>query len=512
MDEAKTISSITDTTDTIDSIGLKAAGIIAPSDPGSVTASMLAKMLQYIRYLDLPYSQRLELTFKYHNSTFGPFGIGPNIPKETLLALPFEPVPPRFYKYHVHSSFLANFWDSLIFVTIVFGVLALFLLAEWIVGKAMTLPAIIKKIRTALQNFFLMQFYNIFGDILLFLVLDLKDVNFTTTETVISFSFSILFLLIGCIILALHIYILVKFYIFRRKESWHSEIEGFSKRYEGSEVLFKQCKNHTFVSQGFLLIFVIRNCLFNLILALLPEEPLTQIILIFSMSVGMLIYLIVQRPFTSLVNLLQHLVCELILLIVNTCVLIMAQLNYEKEGSYEARDRLCEGVIYTSLIFSFVPQVFLAIKLAVAAFEWYKTSRKKPYQIPRKNVELRGKPTAQDHSSTSLDGSHELLNESSVELTTNQKISNMILPTGPSFQTREIGSQCDTSPQGKTHGKINILEQGRETYLDQHDLNFFRPQNIIHIVNNNKLQNMVKSNQSQTSIFRRRSKSSRKNL
>lgn len=469
---------------------------------------MLAKMLQYIRYLHIPYSQRLELTFKHHNSTYGPFGIGPKIPMETLLALPFEPVPPRFYKFSVHSSFLVNFWDSLIFMTIIVGILGLFLLFEWIVGKVMknlTLYPLVKKIRAALQNFFLMQFYNIFGDILLFLILDMKDVNLVTPETTISLSLSIIFLLIGLIIVGVHIYILIRFYTFRKKKSWASEIESFSKQYEGSDVLFKYVKNSSMVSQSFLLIFVIRNCLFSLILGLLFEQALVQIILISTMSVVMLIYLVVQRPFTDLVNLFQHVVFETMLLVVNICVLIIAQIDFEKEGSYQLRDRLCEAIIYTSLIFSFAPQVFLVIKLIVAVVAWYKTFSKKPYQISKKNIELKRRNMTQNPSSTSFDGQNESLNESSVGLTVNQNTSNISLATGPAQQKRETGLQYNTSPQG------NALKKFQADY-DQRDLDFFRPQNVVQIVNKNKSRNTIESNQSQTSIFRRRSKGARKIL
>ena len=53
FEDIKTINSITDVTQIVNSATLTAAGVVAPHDPGSVTASMLAKMLQYSRYLDI---------------------------------------------------------------------------------------------------------------------------------------------------------------------------------------------------------------------------------------------------------------------------------------------------------------------------------------------------------------------------------------------------------------------------------------------------------------------------
>ena len=378
--DIQAINSITDVTDTFDSTSLTAASVVAPQDPGSVTAGMLTKMLQYLRYLDIPYSQRLELTFKSHNSTYGPFGIGPQLPRETIMKMPMHPIPLRFMKFHVHSSFLVNFWDSLIFIAIILTCFVLFQIAEWSMTKLKqnSVPnPIVRKIRAVIQNFFFMQFYNIFGDVLLFLTFDLQTLSLESRETVISFCLSVIFLCIGFMIIAIHVYILLKFHLLRKKKSWILRIEGLYKAYEGSEVFFKHFKNKSIFSQSFLLAFVIRSCLFNLILALLSEYPLVQAILILILTLCILSYLLILRPFTSLVNLLQQIICELMFLIVNTCVFIITQLDFENENSFYTRDKLCDAIIYISLIFTFVPQVFLVIKIVIGVIEWY-NARKNP--------------------------------------------------------------------------------------------------------------------------------------
>lgn len=362
------------------------AGVVASSDPGSVTSSMLAKMLQYIRYMNLPYSQRLEKTFKFQNSTYGPYGLGPKMPLNLILELPFHEVPNRFWKFHVFSCFLINFCDSLIFLAIIFGVLLIVALVEWIATKIKqrrTFYPIIRLGRVSIQNFFIMQFYNVFGDIVMFIALDWKQVDLTNGDATLSFLLSIICLCTGCAIIGIHIYILMKFYKLRRIKSMASKLDKLSKEYEWSGVMYLHFKNNTFISQSFLLLYVIRNCLYNLVLVLLYDYPLIQTILIMSMSVFMLTYLLAQRPFTTLINQVQHIVYEIIFLLVNICVLIIAQMNFEKSGAYPMRDRLCEAVIYTSLIFSFIPQVFLGIKVLIAVIVWYQTSRSKSYKISR---------------------------------------------------------------------------------------------------------------------------------
>lgn len=458
---------MTDVTHKIDTVSLTAAGVIAPHDPGSVTAGMLAKMLQYSRYLDIPYSQRLEQTFKYHNSTYGPFGIGPKMPRELLLEVPLNPIPLRFLKFHVHSNFLVNFWDNLIFITIISGTLLILVLIEYTVvkikGKKAPYP-IIKNIRAALQNFCLMQFYNMFGDVLLFLALDLRRVTFDTRELTISFCISILFCLIGCIILVIHISILMKFFFFRKKESWASQFGEFSKHYEGSDVLFKHFKDNSFFSQSFLLIFVIRNLFFNLVLALLSEIPLAQAILIFSMTVSMFLYLLIQRPFKSVINLLQHLTCELIFLVVNVCILVLAQLKFENQGSYELRDELCEAIIYTSLIFSFVPQVFLALKLSAAALDWYKTSNNKSLQAQKnitKGTVIKRHRKTQDMPQH-LEYQKSTLDESSVGLNIPQNTSNLTSHLNDSSFINERDSPTQTRKKHLLNNNVNLTSQRQQ--------------------------------------------------
>ena len=525
LSAAKTISSITDATHKVDSATLTAASMLSSHDPGSVTASTLAKMLQYIRYIDIPFSGRLELTFKNHNSTYGPFGLGPKMSTETLLQIPFHPIPFRFLKFHVHSSFLVNFWDNMIFLAIIFSLLLVIVIIEWMLAKILKKSGpyrIIRILRTAVQNFSLMQFYNVFGDILLFVVLDLKEVSLVTAEARLSLFLSLLFLCIGCIIITIHTYVLIKFVQLRRKKLWQSRVENFSKQYDGMAVFFNHFKGNTFSSQSFLLLFVIRSCLFNLILGLLPEFPVLQALFILFLSVMMSAYLIFGRPFKTIVNLFQHITCEAIFLIVNTCVLIMAQLDFSKGDSYIARDHLCEVVIYSSLVFSFVPQTFLIIKVIIAAIDWFKTSRKKSSQsqMNSKNklsmkIQKRSAATKKlkyvEYPKNSLD-------ESSVDLTMIGNVSNNNIQvddspeikisdfqTGSSYNGKKKQSRSHRSlqQQAPTKSHMQTLEASHNQ-LDKKNLGVSKPQQAVNLSKPREQQtNIVENSRPQGRIARR---------
>lgn len=257
----------------------------------------------------------------------------------------------------------------------------------------------------------------------------------------------------------------MRFYTLRRNKSEISKMQELSKQYEGFGAMFMYFKDNSFINQDFLFLFVIRYCLFNLILATLSDYPLAQAILIMSMSALMLIYLLIQRPFKTIVNQLQHIVYEVIYLIVNTCVLIVAQINFENSGSYPFRDQLCEVVIYTSLVFSFIPQAFLGIKVMVAAMEWYRTSNNK---VSQQNLKDDPMPTVQkrirkENTTQFPKYQGQLLDESSAALSISHDSSNIYL-YNQEVSFNKPTSQLDISLQAnnKTSTDIIIPQQRQE--------------------------------------------------
>lgn len=405
---------------------LAVAEVVAFSDPGSAAAGILALMFQNIKYLNVSYSQRLELTFKYHNSTYGPYKVGPRMPLDLISNLPLHAIPARFLKFHVHSSFLINFWDNLIFLAILFGLLSLVAFIEWGVTKIKKKTvSSLRMGRAAIQCFSMMQFYNVLGDILLFAVLETQTKDLVNSETNLSFSLSILFLCIGSLILGAHLYILIRFSKFRKNPLWPSEIEEFSKKYEGSSVIFKHFKDSAFASQSFLFFFVMRSCIFNLTLAFLPDQPEIQISLILTFSAIMLMYLIAQRPFKTIVNLLQHITCEILLLIVNISVLMITHLKFENQGAYENRDQLCDVIIYTTLVFGYVPQVFLVIKVIVAVIEWRMSKKKSSQKQVKTDRNVKIQKRAHNGTPKFITYQNRGLNDSSVEISMAHNISGL---------------------------------------------------------------------------------------
>ena len=90
-------------------------------------------------------------------------------------------------------------------------------------------------------------------------------------------------------------------------------------------------------------------------------------------TMTMVTYLILAKPFKILVNLFQQLACQLILLTVNICLIIMAVEDSKFSGPSNLKESLGNVIILCSTIVNFVPPVFLVLKILDVAFRYYKT-------------------------------------------------------------------------------------------------------------------------------------------
>lgn len=76
----------------------------------------------------------------------------------------------------------------------------------------------------------------------------------------------------------------------------------FIKRWEECHVLFMGFKNKNHCTQSFLLVFISRIIVFNLIIAYFFEYPLAQAIMITTISILMLMYILIVKPFRREIN------------------------------------------------------------------------------------------------------------------------------------------------------------------------------------------------------------------
>ena len=115
---------------------------------------------------------------------------------------------------------------------------------------------------------------------------------------------------------------------------------------------------------------------FHLIIAYLYEHPIVQACLIVFIGLVLIVYLAICRPFRRIVNLFQLITYELIILIINLCVLALAIMDHNDDQDQEKRDLLANIIIYCNIAFSAAVIFYICIKLILGIRQVYKIYKK----------------------------------------------------------------------------------------------------------------------------------------
>ncbi len=354
--------------------GIVIVYVMSLVNPSIITIGLFEKMLQYIRYIDVSYSQELIKIFHDWDSSWLSLNFGIEIPDEIGDGSSYHRVPSIFSDYQVSGNFLQNFWEN----TMALGILGLLVSGLWgleyFVAKKNSQKSqklFSTRLRIMAQNFLISQFYIKCGDIIFFFVIQAKAFWKSTALSVSSLLISVVLVLITLAFLGFHFWLINKYQKFEKKKGF----EDFCKKNEGMKILFEKFKDSSMLSQSFLLIFVIKDLASSVVLTTLFISPLSQIVIITTMNVLMIIYLIWKRPFREIIDGIEQLVYESLLLCANLCVFILAI----SDG--EARvEKVSRAIIIINIIFNFCAIVFLLIGLVTLAKHLHKIWEEKTIQ------------------------------------------------------------------------------------------------------------------------------------
>ena len=135
IEQIATMSKVIGTGSLVQSIGSVIISLLSPDDPSGFTLVVLAKMLLYIRYMDLKYPPRLQSVLDQQDSSKPSVELSSkssdeeaqNVLKEHMRKYP---LPGRFDHYGLHSSFLVNFLEPTINLISVFVITLLVILSD----------------------------------------------------------------------------------------------------------------------------------------------------------------------------------------------------------------------------------------------------------------------------------------------------------------------------------------------------------------------------------------------
>jgi len=385
----KRITDTITTTQTIVGAGLIFNTLFNPRSSGAIRISMLAQMIQYIKYLDIDYPENVRYAISNWNDYFINFNsddldLTPNIFEHYGTAYHSLPSPITAYDDNIDPSFLMNFWDDLLPLFIVSGLLVLVVAFEVIVSNrplGETSKKIIHQLRICTQGLFITYLYDHFDNVFFFAILSYRTTKKATALTVINILVSIFFIIGTIATLIAQTWIVKKYQTLKNKR--HEEFEKFETKIEGVKILWKDFKVESFFQMNTLFFTVLHNILFCIILGALTEHPLAQVVLFNIMSLAVIAYLIWFKPFDENHDFLQTFGCEVILFGVNICLLILMALD----SNSSSRESVGEAILILALVFNLIPHVCLLMIATKCSIQIYHAV--KAYRLKRKLEKLK---------------------------------------------------------------------------------------------------------------------------
>ena len=425
----------------------QAANIISKGKAISLSAAVSGKIFSQIKYLNISYSGELQVALLTWLPSFVSLGLTPDLPQSMVDKIPERSVPYVFGKYDVPSSFLINFWENL---GIIVFVTALWLLLKGLerLGSSKNQPRIVsltRRCRSMIQNFLITVLYGVYGDLVMFSIVEYRTLVFGWNLSLLSFLLSVILLLAMFGSFLYQIKLLNTYQKLKKQNPTDSNsLKQFTKNHEGSQVYWKDFKDYSLAPQFFLIFLSSRDLIFSLILATMFKHPLVQTILIMILNCLMIAYLFIKKPFENIIDFGQQLFFECIGFVVNFCVFINAILDTGKYEATAARKNIGKLIIVCNMIFNFVTACFMLFFVAQILVDFYKTQQlKRASKLEDLRVLQRNQKPPIPNKETNFD--HNTMNNNNSEIISFQQ---------ESFDLDLLPSQIQPTAQFKRPRKI----------------------------------------------------------
>ena len=371
---------------TITQTAVFAGSILRPNSPNSAFMTALAKIVKYVKNLDVPIldSVRHEL----NSQASGPFSLSLTftvpMPSELEAQFTKKSLPAIFNSSGYHSSFIVNHWESMSTYLILFVLGWLATKMETIVEKhwrkKFIVIAIVKRIRViARWNFVLFVLFNTYDDLTFFPILEISTLKLDSPAAIVSFSVCIIMTVIAFFILAKTAWICRDVSRINNNtidKTPHENKKLIYKKWGNYQVLFAGFKDVSLITQSYLFISTVRIVICYLFVGLLYQHPLVQTVQLTIMSVMMVIYILWKRPINDLVSLIIIISYEIMALIVNICVLILAVSDSLHTLNKQMQTHLSHVILVVNTIINTFGGVVTWIYIVTGMWSAYKASKK----------------------------------------------------------------------------------------------------------------------------------------
>jgi len=296
---------------------------LCAGSPMFAATALVSQIVQNTRYLNIKVTDDLAEVYRTWNTDMFSF----DVPNALSQFDSFKKSPVLFAQYDVGSSFLTNFWSTLmtigagIVILILFVTLKLFFELAKFKGRVYS---VVKRLVAGSFNFVLVQAYGCLDDILFYLVLDIKTNPYNSVFAWVSLFGAIGFLALGCLLVFANFWTVKKYQGVKSKGPTKKNLEAFNERNKYWELFYSEFNDEDFLSQSTLALLIIRAVLSTLITVVLYDYPLMQTAFLVILDGAVILFLVTRKPFTEFRAKIAQYYFEAITLLVHLCTFILA--------------------------------------------------------------------------------------------------------------------------------------------------------------------------------------------
>jgi len=352
--------------------------LVDSANPSAFTMASLTKMLQYMKFLRIGYPPKLYLMLLLQKTASGGLNFVPEMSDSMKEGIPDKSLPMQFEIHKVHSNFLVGFWQPLISMVIIVGVAGILYLIETNLQEYKRVHSMVTKISPHIRwNLFLMVFCSNYCDLAFYTAVSFMSANFGSGVAVLGFLICLSLNTLAFFIVVFMIQIIVSL----RTARSHNAEDEVKKQNEKYKMVFEVFKDQTLFQQSFVIFFSIRAYAYSAVVGFFYNYPVVQAVLLLILCIATLAYLFIKRPMKVLINYIQLIFCEVIILSVNLCVLIMSMIDQQDPVDNGKKEGFGAFIIFMNIVISWSMPVFTGIKVILIIKEYLMARKSKPMTV-----------------------------------------------------------------------------------------------------------------------------------
>ena len=355
-----------------------------PTNSNVPTLVVLIRMLQYIRYLDIPMPPRLEKLAVSRGRNILSIRFGFEMPQEVRAKFAAHSLPSLYKKHNLSSEFVVNFWYELTSWIIMAIAALIFLALERICHlKWRTLGEISKAIKNILKwNACIILIATSVDEIIFYSALEFQSLGLGSAFSNLSFGVC-LSILVLTILFLFGVYRLAwraKLQTRKIKPAKEDKTQSSSGHLQELQVIFTGFKGDLSPNHLFFLLYTIRIAFSMIISTSLSSTPKAQTILYVTHSTIIILYILIWQPLTRKISFIQLLLIETIILVINISLLLLV-LSIQAGNSNESSLAILLGdiVIFGNSCINLLIIFFFVYRVVEACIAIYKIETTQKY-------------------------------------------------------------------------------------------------------------------------------------